>query len=73
MKKFKRIKKVLKIFLILIAFIGISLGALILYIKISPRLEIKSANAFLMYDNANELFFQGSGSQEWVALDDISN
>ena len=73
MKKFKRIKKVFKIFLILIAFIGISLGALILYIKISPRLEIKSANAFLMYDNANELFFQGSGSQEWVALDDISN
>lgn len=73
MKKFKRIKKVLKIFLILIVFMMISFGGLILYIKMSPRLEIKSANAFLMYDNTNELFFQGSGSQEWVALDDISN
>ena len=53
MKKFKRIKKVLKIFLILIVFMMISFGGLILYIKMSPRLEIKSANAFLMYDNAN--------------------
>ena len=63
MKKFKRIKKVLKIFLILIVFMMISFGGLILYIKMSPRLEIKSANAFLMYDNTNELFFQGSISQ----------
>jgi len=39
----------------------------------SPRLEIKSANAFLMYDNNENLFFQGSGSQEWVSLNDISD
>ena len=39
----------------------------------SPKLEIKNANAFLMYDSQNELFFQGSGSQEWVNLEDISD
>ena len=39
----------------------------------SPKLEIKSANAFLMYDNNQELFFQGTGSKEWISLDDISD
>jgi len=73
MKKFRKIKNVLKIFTLFI-FLGIiSFFGVILYIKMSPRLEIKSANAFLMYDNNSELFFQGSGSQEWVSLDKISN
>ena len=69
----RRIKKIFKIlsFLFIISIIGF-LG-LVLYIKTSPKLEIKSANAFLMYDNNNNLFFQGSGSQEWVTLDNISN
>lgn len=72
MKKFKRFKKVVK-FLVLAISLGIvSFLGMILYIKMSPRLEIKSANAFLMYDSNNELFFQGSGSQEWVTLDNIS-
>ena len=70
MRKFKKLIKFFMFFSILtiISFLG-----LILYIKTMPKLEIKSANAFLMYDNKNELFFQGSGSQEWVDLDNISN
>lgn len=72
MKKFRKTKKILKIFAFVIAFMLIAISSVILYIKMSPRLEIKSANAFLMYDNTNELFFQGSGSQEWVSLDNIS-
>ncbi len=68
----KRFKLIFKIFCLLIA-LGIALFAsAILYIKMSPRLEIKSANAFLMYDKEEELFFQGSGSQEWVSLENIS-
>ena len=51
----------------------LAFGGVILYIKMSPKLEIKNANAFLMYDSQNELFFQGSGSQEWVNLEDISD
>lgn len=43
------------------------------YAKLTPKLEIKSANAFLMYDSNEALFFQGSGSQEWVSLDNISD
>ena len=72
MKKFKRTKKILKIFTFILALIAVSLAGVIIYIKMSPKLEIKSANAFLMYDNSGELFFQGSGSQEWVSLDNIN-
>ena len=69
----KILKKLLKILLIIsLTLLIISIGVFT-YIKLSPKLEIKSANAFLMYDNKNELFFQGSGSKEWVNLDEISN
>ena len=66
------IKKILKICIIIFVFSIIGISGILLYLKMSPKLEIKSANAFLMYDNTEELFFQGSGSQEWVNLDDIS-
>ena len=72
MKKFRRVKKVFKFFVFFLVFLVVGFLGLILYIKMSPKLEIKSANAFLMYDSTNELFFQGSGSQEWVPLDNIS-
>lgn len=68
----KRVKKVIKFFLFLTALGVLAISGLILYIKMSPKLEIKSANAFLMYDSNEELFFQGSGSQEWINLEDIS-
>ena len=73
MKKFKKLRKVLKFFLFFVFFAVVSFLGIILYVKMSPKLEIKSANAFLMYDNNSELFFQGSGSQEWVSLDNISD
>ncbi len=69
----RRIKKLLKIFVFLMVLGFLAVGGLFLYIKMSPKLEIKSANAFLMYDSNEELFFQGSGSQEWINLEDISD
>ncbi|MBE6146726.1 MAG: penicillin-binding protein [Firmicutes bacterium] len=73
MKKIRKIKKLIKFFIIMFTLAILGFGGVILYIKMSPKLEIKSANAFLMYDNNNELFFQGSGSQEWIELDNISD
>ena len=73
MKKFKKLRIILKVLVLAISLGIVSFLGLILYIKMSPKLEIKSANAFLMYDSNKELFFQGSGSQEWVSLDNISN
>lgn len=69
----KIVKKLLKIFIFFLVIGGLIISGTILYIKMSPKLEIKSANAFLMYDNNQELFFQGSGSQEWISLDKISD
>ena len=69
----KKLKKVIKVFVLLMIVALLVFGGVILYIKMSPKLEIKNANAFLMYDSQNELFFQGSGSQEWVNLEDISD
>lgn len=66
-------KKIIKILVIIISLVVVGFIGLIIYLKMSPRLEIKSANSFLMYDSNNELFFQGSGQQEWVSLDDISD
>lgn len=42
------------------------------YAHLTPKLSIKSANAVMMYNDDNELFFQGSGAKEWINLEDIS-
>ena len=69
----KILKKILKIILISIFIVLLGCVGLYLYIKAQPKLEIKNANSFLMYDNNNEIFFQGNGSNEWVTLDNISD
>ena len=72
MKYFKFVRKSIKLFLIL-TFIGmLAISGLYVYAKMNQKLEIKSANAFLMYDNNEELFFQGNGNQEWIDLEEIS-
>ena len=68
----KRTRFALKIIVIICLVILLSIGGVFIYIKLSPRLEIRNANSFMMYDNNNSLFFQGNGGLEWVNLDDIS-
>ncbi|MDE5587189.1 MAG: penicillin-binding protein, partial [Bacilli bacterium] len=68
----RKLKIFFKICLFFFLLFVLAIGGVYLYIKSSPKLEIKSANAFLMYDANEELFFQGSGSQEWINLEDIS-
>ena len=64
--------KCLKIFIIFIGlFIALNI-CVYTYAKLSPKIEIKNANSFMLFDNDNEVFFQGSGSREWISLDDIS-
>ena len=68
----KFIKKIIKATVfggILLFTIGISIYG---YGKVSNRLEIRSANNLSLYDSSNNLFFQGTGTSEWVGLSDIS-
>lgn len=68
----KVLKKCLKIFIILIGLFIVGNICVYTYAKLSPKIEIKNANSFMLFDSDNEVFFQGSGSKEWISLDDIS-
>ena len=57
----------LMIILLILTFIG---G--FLYIKLSPKIIINSANNIVLYDKDNNVFFKGSEKKEWVELKDIS-
>lgn len=69
MKLIKRLFKLVSVLFILgiIAIVG-----LYAYAYFSPKLDIKNANQFYIYDDNNELVYQGSGNNDWVSLDDIS-
>ncbi|MEG0995168.1 MAG: biosynthetic peptidoglycan transglycosylase [Bacilli bacterium] len=68
----KYIKKSIKWTLILIAtFIFLNVGVF-LYAKITPKIQIKSANSYTLLDNNATVFFQGTGSKEWIGLNSIS-
>ena len=42
------------------------------YAYFSPKLDIRNANQFYIYDDSNELIYQGSGNNEWISLDEVS-
>lgn len=69
MKLIKKFFKVIVFFLILGIFVY---AGLYCYAYFSPKLDIKNANQFYIYDDKNELVYQGSGNSEWVNLDEIS-
>jgi len=68
----KFIKKTIKLLMFCIIFlIAIGLG-IYGYGQISNKLEIKSANNISLYDLNGNMYFQGTGTNEWVNLNDIS-
>ena len=73
MIEMKVLKKMLRIFIILILVFIVGNFAVYTYAKITPKLQIKSANSLALYDSEGNLFFQGTGSKEWIALDQISD
>ena len=65
-------KKLFRFFMLFIFVFFISMFGVFIYIKASPKLDINTVNSFVMYDNEEEVFFQGNQSMEWVSLNDIS-
>lgn len=49
------------------------IGISILYVKLSPSLNINSTNSIQLVDNNDMIFFKGNESKEWVSLDYISD
>jgi penicillin-binding protein 2D len=68
----KFIKFPLKLFVIgILLFVFFHLAAY-LYARLSPKVDIKSVNNVYLYDNHGDLFFQGSGQNEWIPLEKMS-
>ena len=65
-----KIKKIIKFFIILFI---LSIGGVFLYVKLSPKITINSANNITLYDKDNNIYFKGSEKKEWVSLDEISS
>ena len=68
----KLIKRLIKVFLFFIILGLVAAIGLYAYAYFSPVLDIKNANQFYIYDDNEELVYQGSGNNDWVSLDDIS-
>ena len=49
------------------------IGGVFLYVKLSPKITINSANNITLYDKDNNIYFKGSERKEWVELDEISS
>ncbi len=64
-------KKTLKIGLFFLLFFVIICSGLYIYAKIMPKLSIKSANSFYLYDQ-NQNLFSGDPNGEWISIQDIS-
>ena len=55
-----------------IPFILIIIG-LYTYAYLSPKLDLKTSGSLYLYDNEGNLVYQGSRSNEWVNIEDISD
>ena len=65
-------KKLLKRFLFVILSLFTIIGAIYVYAFFSPRLEIKNAGKYFIYDKNENLMFQGNEESNWVGINDIS-
>lgn len=69
----KSINYLLKSSVFLFISILVIIVGLYLYAYLSPKITLNTANAINIYDKNNIIVFQGSGTNEWAKLDDISD
>ena len=67
------LKRTIKMFLFLCVVGIITIIGLYVYAYYSPKLDIKNANQFYIYDDKENLVYQGSGNNEWISLENISD
>lgn len=62
-----------KLFIFIFLSIFIFIAGSFIYVKLSPKIIINSANNIILYDKFNESFYKGNQSSEWVSLNNISD
>ena len=65
-------KLIIKIGIFLVVTVVIVYLGVYLYAAISPKLNIESSGTYFIYDNKEELIYQGSSTNEWAYLKDIN-
>ena len=50
----------------------VSIIGLYTYAYLSPKLDLKTSGSLYLYDNENNLVYQGSATNEWANIEDIS-
>ena len=65
-------KKVFKVSLFLFLASIVAVLGIYVYAFFSPKLELKNAGKVFIYDKDENLMYQGSGSNDWISLNDIS-
>ena len=66
------IRKFFKFIRLIIILTIFGSGGIFAYVKLAPKPEISRANSLVMYDNNEQVFFQGNESKEWISLNDMS-
>ena len=65
-------KIIRKFFVFLIIFLVLFVSTIYLYVRLSPKITINSANKLSFYDIYNNEFFTGTKDNEWANISDIS-
>jgi len=69
----KKLKFAFKLGLFFVLSCFVCLIGIYVYAFFSPKLELKNMGKVFIYDNEQDLIYQGSGSNEWISLNDISD
>ena len=67
------LKRLLKVNIFIFLVVVVSIIFLYAYAYLSPSLDIKTSGSYYIYDNNNNLIYQGSKSGAWVDLEDINS
>lgn len=68
----KYLKMIFKICIFSFICFVVIMSSLYIYSYLSPGIDLKTSNSFYIYDNNNEIVYQGSGNSEWVNLEDVN-
>ena len=69
----KRVNFIIKLSTFLFICMIVIISGLYLYAYFSDEIILNSANRIQIYDNDNNIVYQGSGDRKWVKLNDISD
>ncbi len=69
----KKLKLTFKLGLFFVLSCFVCLIGIYVYAFFSPKLELKNMGKVFIYDKNEDLIYQGSGSKEWIGLEDISS